>query len=258
MALVTAADYINNRVLRHAAQLRPGYTASPELQQNVLDEWAALIDEWNVDRNMPLTKPEFTYAITGAGYLGNYRDYEIGPTAAAGNFIGPRPIKILKANLLLTTTNPHARYPLAVLPWSDYADISVLAIPPTGVTQSLFYEATFPKGIIHFWPPVNANSLEIWQNGALVAPATLAATVAGTFPPGYENATIYTLAERCQYLVTKEMGKQNPKIAAWALRARQRVRNANADSPMCRSDFQNDPDTRGAYDPNLTYTGYPY
>jgi hypothetical protein len=258
VALSTAADFINNRILRHACQLRPGYTASPELQQNVLEEWEALIDEWNLDRNMPLTKPEYIYAITGAGYLGNNRDYKIGPTAGTTGFVGPRPVKILKANLLLTDVSPNVRIPLAVLPWEVYGAIPVLDLEATNYTQALYYEPTFPLGIIHFWQPINGQSLEIWQNGALVAPATLATVVAGTLAPGYENAIIYTLAERCQYLCTKEMGPRNPKIAAWALKARQRVKNSNTGNPKCRSDFQNGRNGTGAYDPNLTYTGQPY
>ncbi len=366
------------------AQLRPGYTASPELQENVLSEWTALIDEWNLDQNYPLTKPDFTYAITGAGYNANNRDYEIGPSAAAGNFIGPRPVRILKANLVITTVTPNVRIPISVLPWRDYGDIPVLAIPPTGITLALYYEPTFPTGKIHFWLPVNANSLQIWQNGALVAPATLAtvigtaatpgnpefsrtlllydtaagndiaprlvaqgsgdavvvravlrkaiaapltvrinvagvsfatmtipsATPVGTalaqtfapgaliseaqvfsfdvlasdasadaggvasftiewgalsggatgvsvFPPGYENAIIFSVAERCQYLVTKELGPRNPKIAAWALKARQRIRNSNAQSGHAYTDFSDGRTSAGAYSPNLTYIGIP-
>jgi hypothetical protein len=254
--LSTAADYINSRVLRHAGQLRPGYTAGVEIQLDVLIEWQALIDEWNLDRNMPLTKPEYVYPITGAGYNANNRDYLIGPAAPAGNFIGPRPVKILKANLIFSSTNPPSRVQVAVLPWEDYGSISVLTVPASGVTTSLYYEALWPTGIVHFWPPVNANSIELWQNGALVAPATLATVVAGTFAPGYENAIIYTLAERCQYLVTKEMGKPNPKIAGWALKARQRVKNANAGNPKAYSDFQTRP-TGGTNSGNLTLIGEP-
>lgn len=257
MALSTCADYINERVLRHACQLRPGYTASPELQENVRQEWAAMIDEWNVDRNFALTKPEFTYAITGSGYNANNRDYQIGPAAAAGNFIGPRPIRILKANLVITTVTPHVRIPLSVLPWEDYGSIPVLAIPATGVSLAIYYEPTFPTGIIHFWLPINANSIEIWQNGVNVAPAVLATVVAGTFAPGYENAIVYSLAERCQYLCTKEMGPRNPKIAAWALRARQKIKNNNAGNPPAYTDFSDGRTSAGAYSPNVTYIGVP-
>jgi hypothetical protein len=252
--LSTAADYINQRVLRHACQLRPGYTTSTELQQNVLDEWTALIDEWNLDRNFPLTKPEFIYPITGPGFNGNNRDYQIGPTAA--DFVGPRPVRILKANLILSVSTPPARLPLAVLPWRDYGDIPVLEIQPTQVTEAVYYEADFPNGVLHFWPPINANAVELWQQAALIAPATLASVVAGTFPPGYENATIYTLAERCQYLCTKEMGPRNPKIAAWAYNARKKVRDNNASNPKAYTDFRSGTPNDGAlYDPNVTYTG---
>lgn len=235
------------------AQVRPGYTTSPELQADILNEWAALIDEFNLDRNMPLTKPEYTYAITGSGYNANNRDYKIGP--AAPDFVGPRPVKVLKANLIFTSTNPPSRVPIKIIPWEEYGDISVLKVNATGVTTTLYYEATFPNGIIHVWPPLNANSLELWQNGALVAPSTLATVVAGTFAPGYENAIIYTLAERCAYLVTKEMGPKNPKIAAWALKARQRVRNANAGNPLAYTDFQNARPHAGTTSGNLTLIG---
>jgi hypothetical protein len=233
MALVTAQDFVT-RTLRHCAQLRPGYVAGPELMADVLSEWNALWADWSLDRRMAPTVPATVYPLAGSGYLGNGRDYEIGPGAA--DFNGLRPIKILKANLLLDVT-PTSRLPLDVLPWRDYGDISVLTVPPTTVTTSVYYEPAFPIGILHFWPPITAGpKFEFWTDGVLVPPATLATTV--SFPPGYENATVFSLAEKCQYLVTKEMGKVNPKIAGWALHARQWIRNANASNPKCVTDFQ--------------------
>lgn len=258
MALSTVADYINNRILRHACQLRPGYTASPELQQDVLNEWAALIDEWNTERNMPFTVPQAIYPITGSGYNANNRDYKIGPTAGATGFVGPRPEKILKANLLLTSVSPNIRIPIFPVPYDEYFSISALGITAVNITSVLYYEPTFPNGILHFWPPINGNSIELFTIGVLVAPALLTTVVAGTFPPGYENAIVYTLAHRCQFLCTKEMGPRNPVIGAWALRARQKVMNINRANPKVRSDFQNSGPGVGAYDPNLTYTGDPY
>ncbi len=234
-------------------QLRPGYTASPELQGDILNEWAALVDELNAEPNMAVSIPQYTYPITGAGFNGNHRDYQLGPTAA--DFVGPRPTKILKASLLITTTNPNSRIPLAVLPWRDEASITVLTVPATGITTSVYIEETFPNAILHFWPPVNANSIQLWTFGVLFAPPTLATVVAGTFPPGYENYVIYTLAHRCQFLATREMGPRNPAIGAWALKAKQRVRNLNTSNPLCRSDFQNGSSRAGMNDGNLTLIG---
>lgn len=254
--LSTAADYINGRILRHACQLRPGYTAGPELQQDVLQEWLALVDEWNLDRDLSLNKPEYTHAITGPGFNGNNRDYQIGPTAA--DWVQPRPVKLLKANLIFTTTVVNSRVPIDLLSWEDWGSISVLAVPASQVATTGYYEALFPNGVLHLWPPINANSVELWQNGALVAPATLATVVAGTFPPGYENAFVYTLAERCQYLCTKEMGKLNPKIAAWAYNARRKIRNANAGNPLAYGDYQQSSDMRhGSNSGNVTLIGTP-
>ncbi len=256
MPLSTAADYINGRILRHACQLRPGYTTSPELQQDVLNEWQALIDEWNTERVMPYTIPRYTYPIVGSGLNHNNLDYDIGPTAVWFN--GPRPEKILKANLLLTTVSPNIRIPVKPVSFEEYYSISSLGISAVSITDVIYYESKFPNGIIHFWPPLNANSLELFTDGVLVAPAALATVVAGTLPPGYENAIVYTLAHRCQYLCTKEMGKRNPNIGAWALRARQKVRNINQPNPAALSDFKSGHRQEGTWDINVTLTGEPY
>jgi hypothetical protein len=251
--LSTAADYICGRVLRHMVQLRPGYTASPELQQDVLQEWLALVDELNAEPNSAPSIPQYTYPITGPGYAGNNRDYQLGPGAA--DFNGPRPAKILKASLLITTTTPNTRIPLTVAPWDEYAAISVLTMPATGIATTMYIEEAFPIAIVHFWPPINANSLQLWTFGVLVAPALLTTVVAGTFPPGYENFIVYSLAHRCQYLATKEMGRLNPNIGAWALRAKQRIKNLNATNPRAYSDFQTPGAARGTTSGNLTLIG---
>lgn len=233
MALVTAQDFIT-RTLRHCAQIRPGYVAGPELMADVLNEWNALWDDWSLDRAMAPNTPATIYTFAGSGYLGNGRDYQIGPGAA--DFNGPRPIKILKANLLLAVT-PTARLPLDILDWREYGDIAVLKVPATSVTTSVYYEPAPTIGILHFWPPIAAGpKFEFWTDGVLAPPATLATAV--SFPPGYQNATIFSLAEKCQYLVTKAMGEKNPKIAGWALRARQIVKNNNALNPASVSDYR--------------------
>jgi hypothetical protein len=204
---------------------------------------------------MPYTTPEFIYPITGAGFNGNNRDYQIGPTAA--DFVGPRPTRVLKANLLLTNVSPNSRVPIVLLPFDGYGDIPVLALPPTGITQAAYYEPAWPNGVLHFFEPIAYNSIELWTSGALTSPATLDTVVAGSFPPGYENAIVYSLAERCQYLCTKQMGPLNPKIAAWAIKARQGVKNLNQQNPKAYTDYRPSGPSTGNYDPNLTYTGNP-
>jgi hypothetical protein len=252
--LVTAADYINGRVLRHMRQLRPGWTASPELQQDILQEWQAFIDDTLTQPDLAPSVPMYTYPITGPGYLGNNRDYQIGPGAA--DFNGPRPTKLRKASLLITTTAINSRIPVNIRSWSEYASISVLTIPATQIATDLYVEETWPIAVLHFWPPINANSIILWPEGALVAPAELTTTVAGTFPPGYENFIIYGVAVRSSHLGTHEMGPPNPRLPAMALRAKQLVRNANATNPPAPSDFQTPPVSgRGVTSGNLTLIG---
>ncbi len=183
---MTAQDVVY-RSLRHCVAQRPGYQNSPELMGDCLEEWRVLWDSWNLDpRYMPrVPQTIYPFPVNG-GYLHTFRDFQIGPGAA--DFNGPRPVKILKANLLYNS-NPATRIPLAIRNWRDYGSISVLTVPATQVTTELYYEPAFPLGIIHCWPPVTAGPrLEFWAGDQLVAPASLA-TVIGA--PGTNGVPQY-------------------------------------------------------------------
>jgi len=239
-SLSSAADYINFRILRHMVALRPGYTTSPEMQNDILNEWIALVDENNAVRASAFVIPQYIYQIVGPGYHGNNRDYSIGPGAA--DFNGPRPERILKMNLLLQSAQPVVRIPIEMVPFDYYYSIAALDIYPTPtVTNICYYAPGFPIGQLSFWPPISSQAIEIFTTGVLVAPASLNTVVAGTMPPAYENWFVYELSKRCQYLVTKEMemrmGPRNPNIAAWALKAKQRLQAVNLPNPKMYTDY---------------------
>lgn len=261
-SLVTAADYINNRILRHMVALRPGYTSSPEMQLDILTEWIALIDEVNTERNTPYVIPQQVYPIIGPGYHGNNRDYSIGPGAV--DFNGPRPERILKMNLLYSGSTPKIRLPIEMVPFNYYYSISALDISPTPtVTNVCYYAPGFPIGQLSFWPPIAQGEIEIFTNGVLTAPCSLNTVVAGTLPPAYQNWIVYEVAKRCQYLVTKEMearmGPRNPNLAAWALKAKQRLQAINAPNPKMYTDFPCKPGINEGVFSNLTWAaGEPY
>ena len=83
MALVTAQDYIYN-ALRKCGQLRPGYTESPELLNDGLDEFRAMFDTYNARRTMNYSIPDYIYPIgsnTGLdGIYGPSIQFTIGPS----------------------------------------------------------------------------------------------------------------------------------------------------------------------------------
>ena len=111
MALASAVLY---QAFRKIGQLRPGYTAPPELLADGLVEWANFFDECGAERNTHYSNPYYQHAITGPGSqtLGN--GYLIGPSATtapatattlagtANDWNQPRPVSILRANLVLT------------------------------------------------------------------------------------------------------------------------------------------------------------
>ena len=69
MALASAVLY---QAFRKIGQLRPGYTAPPELLADGLIEWANFFDECGAERNTHFSNPYYQHTITGPG-LANTR-----------------------------------------------------------------------------------------------------------------------------------------------------------------------------------------
>lgn len=84
MPLITAQDYIYS-ALRKIGQLRPGYTPQAELLSDGLDEFRLLYDNFNAERTMSYSVPDYILPITGGaqslnGIYGQNIQYTLGPT----------------------------------------------------------------------------------------------------------------------------------------------------------------------------------
>ncbi len=245
MGLVTAQDYIQ-RAFRKCGQMRAGYTPSPEMLNEGMDEWNVLFDSWNADRTMNYTEPDFVFPVTGEGHgsMGNSQTwggtgYDIGPTAT--DFVCIRPTKISRINLLLTDTAPAfpTRIPLFQLDsLEDWGSITTIQLTPGTVTTTFYYDPQYPNGVIWLWPPLNGNSLEIFTWGVLTPPATI--DEIWSAPPGYSDAIILSLAEKLWPLCTAEFMPRKLSlqyISGNAYAARQRVKRLNAKHPHAINDF---------------------
>lgn len=262
---MTAQDYIY-RALRKCGQLRPGYTPSPELLADCLVEFQSMFDEYNAERTMQYTMPDYVYPVTGLGHgtTGNGQTFggsgfQIGPTAA--DFVGPRPEVIVRMNLYMTSTSPTTptRIPLQQISMEEWMNIITVQLTPINVTTVFAYDPQYPNGVIWVWPPLNGNSLEIFTWGFMTPPTVLSSVIA--LPPGYENALSWNLAAMICPLCTLDVmphklpfayivGQKNLALA--------KVRRVNAPSPRMISDFRGHGHSAPECNWSLLLSGVPY
>jgi hypothetical protein len=242
---VTAQDVIY-QALRRIGSLRPGYTAPPELMNDALLEWQAMVDSWNTSQDFQFSNPDTYYPINTTGYKGNSYQYTIGPSGSGADLICPqaaRPVSIRRANWVWTITTPTQpqRLPIRLIDESEWYNIIQLPIPGALMAVYMWYDPQEPVGVINLWPPVEpGNQIELYTWGQLTWPSTLSSTV--TFAPGYWQATKLSLAEMLIALAPRfEFTKMNPDIArlpALALAARNEIKRVNRVTPRLVSDMR--------------------
>lgn len=258
MPILTAQQHIY-QALRKCGSLRPGYTPQMELLADALNEWGTMFDEWQAEREMGFSIPQFVYPVTGPGSQQNGNGYEIGPTAA--DWVGPRPTSIVRANLVFTSGGQSPVYiHLRPISAEEWAALSIREIPAINVTSLFYYDPQYPNGVFNVFPPLNGNSIELFTWGFLAVPAALAENYSA--PPGYQDAVIKTLAERLWPMLTHDICVHKNSqmwLAGQAYTAREKVKAVNRSLPTLCNDFGK---TTGGdaplYDSFVTDTGFPY
>lgn len=257
MAVLLASDFIY-QALRRIGHLRPGYTASPELLADALNEWQLMFDELNTDRTNQYSNPDFVYPVTGPGSQTNGNGYTVGPSGA--DWTGPRPTSIIRANLVQTTVGPQPVYiPIQPISQEQWASLAIRQIPAVNITSVFWYDPQFPNGVFNVFPPLSGNSIELFQWGTLSVPNALSASYSG--PPGYAAMVAAGLAERLYYMVPKLLMPEKapyPVIAGKAKLALDRIRLLNRPINPMRNDFRGGGRPSGFYDSFVWETGEPY
>jgi hypothetical protein len=180
------------------------------------------------------------------------------------SFTGPRPEAILRMNLYMTSVNAAqpTRIPLSPISAEQWANISVIQLTPINVTTVFYYDPKFPQGVINVWPPLNGNALEFFTWGFLNPPAALTSRYSA--PPGYQDAIIWTLAQRLWGLCTNQVMLNRfpfPYICGQAAKARDKIKYVNAPSPKMMNDFgggNRQTSANAQCDWGLLLTGIPY
>lgn len=254
---MTAQQFIY-QAFRKIGQIRPGYTAAPELLADALTEWAAFFDECGAEKNTQYSNPVYQHTITGPGSQTGGNGYTVGPSGA--DWIQPRPEIIIHANIVLAGGPQPVYIGMVPITQEQWANLAVQQIPGSGIANVFWYDPQYPNGVFNVFPPLTQNAVQIYQSGVLAAPATLGATFA--MPPGYWDFVVFGLAERLYHMVPKGamVARQVPYavLAAKAKIAKERIKNINRPLEVLRNDFKSGKRPDGYYDSYVHQIGEPY
>jgi hypothetical protein len=232
---IFTAQQIIYMALRLLGQLRAGTTtyggstsgqmgSSPELMADGLFALNSLIDSWSTNRLNIFTISDAIYP-----FATSQQSYQIGPGAV--DFDAPRPIRIERANIIITANAAQpARTPLIIVDSAGWARVQVPATA-TSVPIYLYCDYASPIANLWFWPYPTGNRLELFTWTALVGASDLTVPVAT--PPGYLRALIYNLAVEMAPMVeisTKTKQKTISTVFRIAAESLAAIQSVNAPS----------------------------
>jgi hypothetical protein len=144
-----------------------------------------------------------------------------------------RPVEIISATLILTSSTPNVEFPLELLDDDQWAGVQIKSLTST-LPGKLYYSPDFPNGSIYLHPiPTVANSLRLQTRSLVSRFADLATPY--DFPFGYEDALVMSLAEKS--LAAYPRPEVTPLIMQQARDARAVIGSANTKSPKLNTSF---------------------
>ena len=130
---------------------------------------------------------------------------------------------------IIGTTSGTLFYPLKLLNYRDYADLTIRTIQSTWPTE-VYDDGAYPLRHLSFWPvPQNAYAVELWMWAPLADYASLDDEL--NLPPGYERYLILKLAME----VAPEFGKQvTETLKATLAEAESAIKTLNQQSAVMK------------------------
>lgn len=193
---MTVLDLIS-RSLRLLKAINIGDTPTAAETSDALLALNAMVDAWATERLMIFTTARNVYPLAI-----NQGVYQLGPQGP--DWIGPRPVWIDAAGLLLANTDPTQIYerPLKKLTNIEWAAIRMKGLTST-LPTALYYDQYFNNadsstspvgsGNVALWPvPTQLNSVVLYTPQAVSQFSSLTQPIA--LPPGYARALPYNLA----------------------------------------------------------------
>lgn len=173
--------------------LGPGRGLSPSQANDSLIVANNLVDAW-------IPKKQFVYGETISFFPFTDKAptdamqppiYTIGPSGA--DFIGPRPTKITRANIVDNAVAPSIFIPLAILDADEWAGLSIEQLPTT-IPTAMYCDNGSPNSQLYLWGfPTSGFLLQLFTWVQLSFIPALTTTI--SVQPAMYAAFVYTLAE---------------------------------------------------------------
>jgi len=219
-SLITAAMVRNN-------SCGWGRTPAPEQLAAALPTLTRMTDLWSIDSINIYQERIDVYTLTN-----QQQKYTIGIDPAGvlvPNLVGPRPIRIVRANVLFPGS-PSVRRSIRLLSDRDWAAKSLQLV--YSIPFELFNDAAWPLSNLYFYPaPDAAYQIELFTWQQLTNFSALTDVV--SFPPGYEEAIICNLAVR----LALDFGRKvNPELLVLASQSKASIQSLNSPKLRLRTD----------------------
>lgn len=238
------------QALRDLGVIRSGQTPPADLIQDGLTEIQYMLDQWAADGMMlfaekfltvPLSNPPTPPALNVGQKI-----YDIGtlgtPFYPTSQFLAiARPVRIVRANLIINTSTPVVRRPIDVIDGAEWMRIRVQDV--SGLPSKLYYDGGgysllngASNGLLYFWPVPNyAYQVELFVPFPIVQPGI---DTDVNYPYGYSDAIRLNLALRMLPMMSAYIKIDKPQLALIEQRARETMetlRSVNAKAPLLRS-----------------------
>jgi len=235
--MVTFNDIATDAYIKNGL-MAPGETLDANLGAYAVREANRLLDQWNVQAAFVFTTQIILFNILSRPITVNGVSqywFTIGPGPQSGvplqpDFVGVRPVALIRANLMLTTISPNVRVPLQILDARQWSDETVPNLSTAPYPNKIYYDASFDGNgnariYLHPVPNTTSNQLELFITNQVARFATVNDPF--SMPIGYEDAFMLTLAER----TIEGFRAIPPTLAQAAARARAAIRAINSQSP---------------------------
>jgi hypothetical protein len=203
-----------NAAMELCGVLAGGETASATDEQRVFRALRGMLESWGTERNFISVTTEDQIAITGA------TSYTIGATGADVTSVRPNAV----ADDCFVRVGG-SDYPCYQINEQEYNEITNKSA--TGFPGRIFYKPTMPNGTIYLWPVPLTGTLFLYSVKPLDALSLISDSL--TYPPGYQRAIEYSLAEEIEGLFDLPVP---PSVHSIANKARRNIKRMNAQDRM--------------------------
>lgn len=217
--MATAANLIKSS-LRLIGAIASGETPTAAETQDALESLNHIIEDWSNEGFLIFERSmeEFTMS-SGVG------SYAIGDGAT---FDTERPHIIQGVNF--KQAGHSEEWQGKVYSTEEWHRICLKTLQ-TDLPQGIYYNPTYPNGTIHVWPvPKAAHALILFSLKPITKIESSSDDI--VFPPGYEKALRYELADD----LADEYGTPNPRLYEKAQKYKANIARTNFDPLILRSD----------------------